>query len=382
MSQNMNDEQQKQFNQIVDQIKDEVVENSVAAVTREALNSVKEGLAEIRNLSGDDNKQKEARENAANYIKAMYNNDRAKVKDLSGGTDNEGAELVPEYFSSELIRIANSYGLVRRKARRVPLTGKLNFPTADGVVSYRIGSTEKIPVSSVNTDNVTLDPQKIACLVPVDNDLLSDANIDVVDLIALLGGESIALKEDQWGLAGLAAGEGILQGTNVPSRDMESGSTSFDDTTWTDLLLMQNLLDDDAIEGAEYVMSRSVWNLLRAKTIGDADARYIFQAPGDSQPATIWNLPVNWSKVMPGANDADQEDTAFLALANFRYMMFGDRKQVSMEISREATVPSNDGSTTLNLFERDMSAIRLIERVDIELALQDKAFSVLTTAAT
>ena len=85
---------------------------------------------------------------------------------------------------------------------------------------------------------------------------------------------------------------------------------------------------------------------------------------------------------MPKPADAVQANKAFMALANFDYMMFGDRKQVTLDITTEATVTSTDGNTSLNLFERDMSAVRLIERVDIQLAEAAKAFAVMTTSAT
>ncbi len=377
----MNEDQQKQMGQIVEQITSEVAKQVTPGITKEVLASVKDGLAELRNIRDEAAEKKEMQTKSADFLRAVVSNDRAKIKDLSGGSTNEGAELVPEYFSSEIIRVANKYGVVRRNARRMPLAGKTNFPTASGVVAYRVEGMAKITTSAPSTDNVTLDPQKLAALVPVDNDLLADANVDVVDLIALLAGEALAKKEDEWGILGLAATEGIFQNSSVPSRDMGSGLDAYDDATWSDLLLMQNLLDEDAVEGAKYLMSRSLWNTFRAKTIGDDDARYIFQDPGQNTPPTIWSLPVEWSKVMPKPSDVSQANKPFVALANFDYMMFGDRKQVTLDVTTEATVTSTDGNTSLNLFERDMSAVRLIERIDIELAEAAKAFAVLTTAA-
>lgn len=377
----MNEDQKKEYGQIVEQITSEVAKQVTPGITKEVLASVKDGLAELRNIKDEASEKKLAQTKAVDFLKASVAKDTAKIKDLSGGNTNEGAELVPEYFSSEIIRVANKYGVIRRNARRVPLAGKTNYPTASGVVAYRVEGMAKITTSGVSTDNVTLDPQKLAALVPVDNDLLADANVDVIDLIALLGGEALAKKEDEWGILGLASGEGIFQNVNVASRDLASGSDAYEDATWTDLLLMQNLLDDDAVEGAKYLMARSVWNLFRAKTIGDADARYIFQDPGANTPATIWSQAVEWSKVMPKASDSVQANKPFLALANFDYMLFGDRKEVTMDVTTEATVTSTDGTTSLNLFERDMTAVRLIERIDIQLAEAAKAFAVLTTAA-
>ena len=68
-------------------------------------------------------------------------------------------------------------------------------------------------------------------------------------------------------------------------------------------------------------------------------------------------------------------------MANLDYMLFADKKEYELKISQEATITDTDGSTLINLFEQDMSAVRVIERVDIALAEAAKAFAVLKTAA-
>jgi hypothetical protein len=62
-------------------------------------------------------------------------------------------------------------------------------------------------------------------------------------------------------------------------------------------------------------------------------------------------------------------------------MLFADKKEYELKISQEATIKDVDGTTPINLFEQDMSAIRVIERIDIALAEAAKAFAVLKTAA-
>lgn len=370
--------------QLVTEIKKDVAEQVTPvikdAVTREVLDELLKRLPERKDLGGENTDAQRKAVDTVEYFKALYNGDFAKAKSLSAGTSTEGAELAPEYFASEIMRLAPSYGLVRRLARKWPMSGKtVKVPTVGSVSAYRVGEKGVITSSQPTTGNVTLTAQKLVAMIPVSNELLDDANVDIINVLAMLASEALAGKEDEWGLKGLGAGEGIFQDTLVPVLTMDSGKTSFADAngdTYLDLLSKVNV---NATKNAKFVMNFSVFNALR-KQKGTTNDHYVFQAPGASMPATLWNIPVEFSEVMPAMSD-DASATKFAAIANFDYMIFGDRKQYSIEISRDATIKDTDGQTDIRLFEQDMSAIRIIERVDIELAEQAKAFASLKTSA-
>lgn len=324
---------------------------------------------------------REAKEATAEYIKAKFLGDSAKAKALSGAVAGEGGEFVPEYFSSEVIRLAPQYGVVRKYAKRVPMIGATQkAPTAGSVTAYRVGHGAKATSSKPTTGNVTLTVEKVVAMIPVENELLKDANLGVVDLLTRLAAEGLTKKEDTWGLLGEGAGEGIFQDTDVPYFTMGSGMDTYAEATFDDLLEVMNKMDESALANAKWVMSFSVFNALR-KIKAATSGEYIMQPPSGGQPAMIWNIPVIFSSLMPKTSDVSQAGTKFLALANFDYMLLGDREQMSIEISRDATVTDTDGTTPINLFEQDMSAVKIIERIDIELAEATKAFAVCKTAA-
>ncbi len=66
--------------------------------------------------------------------------------------------------------------------------------------------------------------------------------------------------------------------------------------------------------------------------------------------------------------------TKFIAFGNYNHIWFGDRQQMTMEVSNAATV---GGAST---FERFQSAVRVTERIAIAVGLPD-GFAVLRTAA-
>lgn len=360
-----------------------MLEELKSGVTKEVLEALKNS-APLRKevFGGSDAKSevKEMKEKAAEYLRAKFIGDSAKAKAL-GLTATSGAELVPEYFSSEVIRLAPQYGVVRRYARNIPMIGQTQkVPTAGSVTAYRVGHGAAATSSAPTTGKVTLTAEKVVAMIPVENELLKDANVDTIDLLTRLAAEAIAKKEDIWGLKGEGVGEGIFQNTSVPVVTMGSGMNTYAEATFDDLLDVMNAMDENALANAKWLMSFSVFNALRkikAATTGE----YIMQPPSGGQPATIWNIPVIFTPNLPKTSDQSQASQKFVALANMDFMLFGDRKEYSIEIAREATVTDTNGSTAINLFEQDMSAVKVMERVDIELAEADKAFAVLKTAA-
>src|SRR5699024_6517081 len=124
----------EQLDPVVEEIKSSVTENvkeqmqaSTPAITEEVFKRLKEELPNRKGIFGGENHQsdtaealKEGKEKSAEYIKAVFNRDSAQVKALSEGTAADGGYLVPETFSSEIIRIAPNYGVVRRLARNYP----------------------------------------------------------------------------------------------------------------------------------------------------------------------------------------------------------------------------------------------------------------------
>ena len=324
----------------------------------------------------------ESKQKTADFIKAVYAGDLAKVKALSEGTASEGGYLVPEYFSNEVLRLAPVYGVARRDARVVQVLGlKTHFPTADAVSAYRVGEKVAITSSQPTIGQVTLTVKKIAAMIPMSNELLEDANVNTVDLIIRLVAEAFAKYEDEWAFLGKGAGEGIFQDTLVSVLTLASGKNTFAEVDFDDLLLAMNKLDEAALSGAKWYMSFSVFNALRTLKYASGTASYILQEPSMGQPATIWNLPVVFTGVMPKTSDVSQASAKFIALGNLEHMIIGDRMSMEIKVSDVASITDTDGSTGLNLFEQDMSALRAITRRDIQLTNASQAFVAVKTAA-
>lgn len=379
----------EQAKALVEQIQKGVVEQVMPAVTEQVGKKIEEKFLQQKEMFAAANKSEqkeliEQKEEAAEFLKSLVPG--AKRKSLDTGSSESGTELAPEAFRGEILRLQPNYGLIRRKAQVIELTdGTTNYPTIGSADVSRVNEKGAISVVSPSTGRVTFTLKKLAAIIPVSNELLRRSNVSLVDWLSRIAAEGFGKAEDTWGLLGLAATEGIFQNTSVPVLNLAAGKTTYLDANFDDLSLLQDQLDDDAVEGAEYVMGRTVWNGLRRSKFVDADGnnmRYVFQDPGNGQPATIWNLPVNFSRVLPRTTETAglQADKDFLALANFDYMMLGDERKYQIDTSEHASIVDGDGNT-INLFQQDMTALRFIETIDIQLVEADKAFAILHTAA-
>jgi len=92
------------------------------------------------------------------------------------------------------------------------------------------------------------------------------------------------------------------------------------------------------------------------------------------------DYPIELSDALPGKTLAGNSKP-FVIFGNLKLAaIFGDKQQIRAKLLDQATITDGDGTTTINLAEEDMIALRLEERVGYVLALPT-AIVVLKTGA-
>lgn len=121
---------------------------------------------------------------------------------------------------------------MRNLARVLPMSSdllKINSlsarPQAYWTSEYQSSST-----TSAEFGEVTLTPNDLVCLLPISQQLLADANINLVDFIVQLFAETIGLAEDQAFFTGSGSGQpkGISQET-IANKQKAGASLNLDD---------------------------------------------------------------------------------------------------------------------------------------------------------
>src|SRR3990167_744953 len=212
------------------------------------------------------------------FFKALVDNDKPFLKEidkevrtkanLSEGTDAAGGFLVPIEFENEVLRVAPLYGVIRRNARFVPMTGDTkNFPAAGSTEQSAIWINEGAQIKQTNPNwtQVQLVVKKLGALPKVTNELLADANIDTMQYLAMLIGEAFAKAEDDAGFNGGASPfVGVCGATGVPTYPHAQG-TGFECLSYQDLIRVTGQIYSNVLN-AKYYFHRTMVAYIKSRT--------------------------------------------------------------------------------------------------------------------
>lgn len=315
------------------------------------------GMKEIEYPSELGNLSKE--EKIVNFFKAlMY----AKVdprsnqvlRALTEGTDADGGYLVPEELRAEVFRVLPDMSVMRRIARVIPMatdTLKLNSLSARPT-AYWTGEYQSKSTTSAEFGQVTLSPNDLVCLLPVTEQLLADANIDLVQFIIELFAEAIALAEDKAFFTGSGTGQpkGISQETI--STVAAGGNVTFDK-----VLALMDSVPQRVTQSprAAFVGHRKVKSVLRA--LKDTNGAYIWRDGGAANNGETKRLPDTlYGYPFYEQNDLAQSELYF---GDWAFYIIGDRQTVSVRTTTEGG----------DAWRRNSMEIKAVERVDGKVVL-------------
>lgn len=304
-------------------------------------------------------------------LRTMHDEVRTKAN-LSEGTTTAGGFLVPEEFKAEVLRIAAEYGVIRRECRMIPMAyDVVNIPAAGTTDQSAIWTNEAAQIKQTNPTfrQVVLTINKLAALPKVTNELLADANVDVITYLAQLIGEAFAKEEDNQGFNGIGSPfVGALSATGVPTSP-HAGGTAAQSLSYQDLINATGNIYTNATGNAKFYFNRSMGAHIRG-LITTAGAP-IFSSVAQE----IAGYPLVIAEALPFKANAAAAGTAYAIFGDLRKgLAMGERGSITMKISDQATVDSD------NLFEKDMAALRMIERIAIGVLLPS-AFTRIVTAA-
>ncbi len=335
----------------------------------------------------------EAKQKAVAFIKAVYRKDGnalAAYKAMNEGTGSAGGFVVPQEWAAEVFRVVEDFGIVPKLATKFPMSSAtLNVPRLSASVSVYWPGEGAVGTSAQPTfEQVVLSAKTLVGITPMSNELLADANVGVVNLLTTLFAESIAGELDNQGLAGSGAPfTGILSDAGVTVYQPAAGNSTFTlCSTPTNARTLISKIKPWALQGAVFVMHRSVWALFQ--TVAPTNSPYYLstfnpvltgntaangtQAFPLAVAGSLWGYPVLLSDKMPSSTAIS---TKYVIFGNLAHIFMGTRQDLAVAISQEATVDA------VNLFAANMSAVRVTTRVAIAVGLPT-AFAVLETSAT
>ena len=292
----------------------------------------------------------------------------AKIERLraafSSTVPSEGGFLIPETLRSELLRVALETGIVRGRARVIPMeTLRVPFPAIDatsnassvygGIVGYWTEEGAALQESQASFGRIVLDAKKLTAYTTVPNELLSDSIGSFQAFIDQIFPEALSFYEDIAFLKGSGVGEplGALNAGNgsiiaVAKEVGQPGAT----IVWENIVKMFARMLPGSLDRAVWVCSIDTFPELAtmALSVGTGGSAIWLNNGQAGPPMTILGRPVVFTEKAPGVLGT-QGDINFV---DFGYYLVGDRQVMSALSSAHFK------------FGNDQTAYRIIERLD------------------
>lgn len=281
------------------------------------------------------------------------------------GSNVKGGYLVPPVFSNAIIRLRDTYGVMRQNADIVPMSSDtIQIPRETGdVTAYFVGEGVEITASDSAYDAITLTARKTGALCKVSTELAEDAFASMADRIATSFGYAFAKQEDDCGFLGtgaLATYGGITGLITAVGEGSEyaaaSGNTAFSTLDLADFEGMLGMLPSYVRDIRWYVSKPAAWaSMFRLQDAAGGNNQQ--NIAGGPNTATFLGYPVVFVPSMNAVLTAQTSTEGLCYVGDMRQAVkFGDRRTMTI------------ASSVDRYFELDLIGIRCTQRWDLNCA--------------
>jgi HK97 family phage major capsid protein len=271
----------------------------------------------------------------------------------------EGGIFVPDEESKQLNMLIRDASCVEKLATHVPMARLiLNMrKQADGVDGYWVDAMAVKPKDTPSFEVYHLQAEKLAVIIPLEDQLVEDADTDIASVIRqdVVGAFAEMLDRTYMGYEVTSPFADSLSG-NTPAANTIPYGTGVD--LASDFSIAMAALEANGFEATAAIAHPSVKHLLR--DLRDLNNQPIFaeNLKGEVTSYTVFGVPICFTRQV---QQAGSPLTTEILLFYRPYVKIGDRTGLQISKSNEATL-SQGTETPLNLWEVDMTAFRFVMR--------------------
>ncbi|MBP5470343.1 MAG: phage major capsid protein [Candidatus Riflebacteria bacterium] len=268
-------------------------------------------------------------------------------------TKSDASALIPEQVFGEIFKEAQKYSKVLQLFRRLPnmTSDKMRLKVVDSLpVTYWVNESTnngRKETTKMAWDNVYLTAEELAVIIPIKDNVLNDADINIWEQVKPELAKAIGKKIDQAVLFGIDApasfGAGIIPAIVSKAKAVEETGRLYSDINDVMTLVEESgyevtgLLGGVGLKGKFRMMTDTTGQPLNTTEIGSLNRAFV-------------------------DNGAWDKDIATLIAGDFNEAVYSIRQDVTFDVFREGIIQNSDGSIAYNLMQEDMSAIRVVFR--------------------
>jgi HK97 family phage major capsid protein len=292
---------------------------------------------------------------------------RSEIKQIQNAfgssVPSDGGFLIPEALRSELLSVPLEKGIVRSRARVVPMeTLMVPYPMIDstsnassvhgGITGYWTEESGGLTDSSPTFGRIELLAKKLTLYSEIPNELFQDSLLSLEQFMSQSYPEALLWFEDCAFTDGSGVGQptGFLNAAAAVSVAKETNQQAAT-IVWENIVKMYSRMLPSSIGNAVWVVNNDIFPELAtmALSVGTGgSAIWIGDGGGqDAPPMRILGRPVVFTEKVPTLGT-----TGDISFVDLGYYLIGDRQAMQMSTSTEFK------------FGNDKTAMRLIERVD------------------
>lgn len=268
-------------------------------------------------------------------------------------TKENASALIPEQVMNEIFKEAEKESKVLRMFRRLPnmTSDKTQLKVVDSLpIAYYVNESEnngRKSLTDMAWKNVTLTAEEIAVIVPIKDNTLNDASVDIWEQVKPELIKAIAKKIDESVLFGVGAPVSFGDGV-IPEIIAKAKTVTETDKLYNDINEVMSIVEEGGHE---------VTGLL-----GGVGLKSKFRMMVDTTGQPIQNTEIGALDRAFVDNGAWNKEIATLIAGDFSQAVYAIRQDVTFDIFREGIIQDTDGSIAYNLMQNDMSAIRVVFR--------------------
>ena len=266
-------------------------------------------------------------------------------------TKSDASALIPEQIMGEIFKEAEKYSKVLQLFRRLPnmTSDKMRLKVVDSLpVAYWVNESTnngRKNTTKMAWDNVYLTAEELAVIVPIKDNVLNDADVDIWAQVKPELAKAIGKKIDQAVLFGVDApatfGAGIIPTIISKAKAITEGKNLYSDINDVMTAVEESgyevtgLLGGVGLKGKFRMMTDTTGQPLNTTEIGSLNRAFVDNGAWDKTVAT-------------------------LIAGDFNEAVYAIRQDVTFDVFREGVIQNADGSIAYNLMQEDMSAIRVV----------------------
>jgi len=301
-------------------------------------------------------------EKAAKFAKNQWG-DGEVVKALEASDAAAGGVLIPQGWSADLIELLRERSVVRSmNPTVVPMpNGTMQFPKlTGGATAGYVGESYNLPLTAPTFGQINLTWKKLACLIPISNDLLRFASVSADTIVRDDAIAAMAIREDQAFLrsdGSQFAPKGLLYWCPTANKFNANGTVNLANVT-ADLahaiLHLRNANCRMIRPGWIFAPRTEMWLM----QVRDTNGNFAFR--DEMLRGTLWGFPYASTTEIPINLTSTYSE---VYLVDFADVLLGEAN--SLMVSASDTAAYYDGSAVQASFSLDQTVMRLIAHHDL-----------------